>query len=397
MGGSSSSRMEEGTVALNSTSGTSIYCSLVALVKAEYPFDNILQDKAARFLGSLEPRFGDHDSTAKLVTELVPSSAGSTSGFVTSILTLLSSPYSTVIEATFSFLFQATLLSTPTIRCRLVKPDLVTTILATVQPHTRQISENEMIIKNLITTLVILADIATISYLRRHDITAAVDMFNLREIVFQKVVIPSSAFVTFLISKRHIFSGALHICLVRLLTTLLEIGPFHRPTLDFVLTSPIVMVFSSNLSFVEDEKLLWITLNVINTSSAEWTKEGPEVAQSGKRMMQALFSEGFEDTLEQILKHKTDGIVEECGSVSTYMDASKPPLSKDSNSFLRTLIGCWECANCWCRRTDSVIASNRPEIVCCFGFVVLNAAVFDCHIVNRPLFKQFLTTLHDTL
>ncbi|KAK2942180.1 hypothetical protein BLNAU_22907 [Blattamonas nauphoetae] len=35
----------------------------------------------------------------------------------------------------------------------------------------------------------------------------------------------------------------------------------------------------------------------------EWKEDGPEMTQSGKRMMQALFSEGFEDTLEQTLKH----------------------------------------------------------------------------------------------
>ncbi|KAK2960018.1 hypothetical protein BLNAU_4901 [Blattamonas nauphoetae] len=55
------------------------------------------------------------------------------------------------------------------------------------------------------------------------------------------------------------------------------------------------------------------------------------------------------------------------------------------HSFLWTLLGCWECVDCWCRRTDSVIASNRPEMVSSFGLVVLNAAVFDCHIVNHTL------------
>ncbi|KAK2944209.1 hypothetical protein BLNAU_20878 [Blattamonas nauphoetae] len=65
--------------------------------------------------------------------------------------------------------------------------------------------------------------------------------------------------------------------------------------------------------------------------------------------------------------------------------------------FLWTLLGCWECFDCWCRRTDSEIASNRPDIDCCFGLVVLNAAVFDCRIVNRPLSKQFLASLTDAL
>ncbi|KAK2959989.1 hypothetical protein BLNAU_4872 [Blattamonas nauphoetae] len=78
-------------------------------------------------------------------------------------------------------------------------------------------------------------------------------------------------------------------------------------------------------------------------------------------------------------------------------DTSKEPLSHGSKSFLRTLLGWWECSDCWCRRTDSVIASNRPEMVCSFGFVVLVAAVFDCPIVNRPLSKQFLASLNDAL
>ncbi|KAK2958951.1 hypothetical protein BLNAU_6200 [Blattamonas nauphoetae] len=31
----------------------------------------------------------------------------------------------------------------------------------------------------------------------------------------------------------------------------------------------------------------------------KWKEQDPEVAQSGKKMIQALISEGFEDTLEQ--------------------------------------------------------------------------------------------------
>ncbi|KAK2960039.1 hypothetical protein BLNAU_4922 [Blattamonas nauphoetae] len=36
-------------------------------------------------------------------------------------------------------------------------------------------------------------------------------------------------------------------------------------------------------------------------------------------------------------------------------------------------------------------------MACSFGFVVLNAAVFDCHIVNRPLSTQFIASLNDAL
>ncbi|KAK2960031.1 hypothetical protein BLNAU_4914 [Blattamonas nauphoetae] len=76
-------------------------------------------------------------------------------------------------------------------------------------------------------------------------------------------------------------------------------SPFHRPTLEFVLASPIVMAFSSCLSLVKNNFVKARVLSTINSLLQEWKKEGPEVAQSGKRVMQALFSEGIEDIVEQ--------------------------------------------------------------------------------------------------
>ncbi|KAK2957817.1 hypothetical protein BLNAU_7251 [Blattamonas nauphoetae] len=102
----------------------------------------------------------------------------------------------------------------------------------------------------------------------------------------------------------------------------------------------------------------------LDNSLIAWKTEGPEVVQSAKRTMQALISEGIEDSLEQMIMNDKGG------------NYGVAPID--------------DCADCWCGRTDSGIASNRPEMVCSFVLVVLNAAVFDCHIVNRPLSTQFL-------
>ncbi|KAK2942610.1 hypothetical protein BLNAU_22461 [Blattamonas nauphoetae] len=48
-----------------------IFNSLVVLVKAGYPFDNALEDRAAQFLESLEPEWDEQDLADKLVEELV--------------------------------------------------------------------------------------------------------------------------------------------------------------------------------------------------------------------------------------------------------------------------------------------------------------------------------------
>ncbi|KAK2941927.1 hypothetical protein BLNAU_23163 [Blattamonas nauphoetae] len=284
---------------------SSIYCSLVALVKAEYPFVNALLDRAARFLKSLEPKWSDKpDYADKLVTDIFPSSAGSPSGFIDSVFTLLSSPHSRVAEAALSFLNITVLESSPAIRCRLVETDLIPNVFVTVQPHTLPISGNEEMFGELLKIVRIIdrfVDLADSFSLSKLGITDAVEKFNHREMIFQKVLLPSSQFVTFLIANRYILNGWLLFSFMFLLATHLRIGPFHRPTLEFVLASPTVMALSSCLSFVQNDGDAKIPLETINNSLREWKKEGPEVTQSAKLMIRALFSEGFEDSLEQML------------------------------------------------------------------------------------------------
>ncbi|KAK2960038.1 hypothetical protein BLNAU_4921 [Blattamonas nauphoetae] len=88
-----------------------IYNSLVALVKAGYPFDKTLQDRAAQFLKNVEQELRNEEEADQLVTDFVHSSSGPLSGFVDSIVTLMSSPHSTMIAAALSFLQSRTKVS----------------------------------------------------------------------------------------------------------------------------------------------------------------------------------------------------------------------------------------------------------------------------------------------
>ncbi|KAK2948014.1 hypothetical protein BLNAU_17050 [Blattamonas nauphoetae] len=300
-----------------------IYNSLVALVKAEYPFGKTLQDRAVQFLKSIEPDGREPPGHAnQLVTDLVPSSAESPSGLVDSILTLVSSPHSIVAEAALSFLHKTIACSSPTLLTNLTSSDLVSNVLETIQPHPLPISGNEKLLSRLIKIFALCIDLASPWSLINLGITTAFDAFNHREMIFRKVVLPSSRFVTFLISNRHILSGDLLISFVNLLSIHLRIGPYHRPTLEFVLASPIAMTFTSCLSDIEYDYYFVTPLMTINGLLKEWKNECPEVAESAKRMIQALFSEGFEDTLEQMLMKRCKeglfirGVVDDCHTIS---------------------------------------------------------------------------------
>ncbi|KAK2959994.1 hypothetical protein BLNAU_4877 [Blattamonas nauphoetae] len=307
-----------------------IYNSLVALVKAGYPFPDNLQNRAAQFLNNIEPWLSQKERATKLVTDLVPSSASSPSGFIDSIVFLLSSPHSTVTAAALSFVYATVQTSSYAFKDRLVESDLIPNVLETVQPHTQPISGNEEIISNLITIIEHFVTFASPSYIRNINLADAADIFNRREMIFQKVVIPSSEFVTSLISNRFILNEDLFKSFMNLLHLFIEISPYHQPTLEFVLASPIVIAITSCLSFIEDEYRFCLTLEtIINATIDDWEDECPKVEQYGKRMMQALSSEGFEDTLEQILMNDKNGVfspsvVDDCLQLSQLLGSNKP-------------------------------------------------------------------------
>ncbi|KAK2963464.1 hypothetical protein BLNAU_1506 [Blattamonas nauphoetae] len=276
-----------------------------AIVKEKYPFDNVLQARAAKFLKSLEPKWNTHGVQSNLMTDLTPSSAGSPSDFVESILPLLSSPHSTLIAAALSLL-NTMLLHTPyPIRYSLMQSDLIRNVLSTIQPQKLPIAGNKTLIHHLSETITFNVRLAHVDYLARLRFEAAVNTRGYREMIFQTVVLPSSQFVQFLIQNRRLFHGESVDSFMTLLHSLFHMGATHRPTMDFVLASPIVMALTSCLSSVEDDYHLEHTLRNIEHSLKQWKRESSEADQSGKRMMKALFSEGFEDTLELMVEFKT--------------------------------------------------------------------------------------------
>ncbi|KAK2945467.1 putative serine/threonine protein kinase [Blattamonas nauphoetae] len=91
------------------------------------------------------------------------------------------------------------------------------------------------------------------------------------------------------------------------LFTLFRIGPFHAPTSEYILASPIMMTLSNCLMFAELSPSFLYALSQMKYFLEKWKEEGPEVTKTVKRMMEALFSEGFEDTLEQMKRNNKDG------------------------------------------------------------------------------------------
>ncbi|KAK2950935.1 hypothetical protein BLNAU_14125 [Blattamonas nauphoetae] len=184
---------------------------------------------------------------------------------------------------------------------------MITSVLAILQPLTLPISGNETILDSLIRIIVSYVNISLPECLRELGLTTAVDTNNHREMIFQKVVIPSSPFLNFLISNRNSLTGLLFHSFMNLLSILLRIGPFHLPTLEFVFASQLVITISNHLTSIEAEFLRSKAIRDISYSLDEWQAQCTEVRQSGKRMIQALILEGLEDALEENIKNDKGG------------------------------------------------------------------------------------------
>ncbi|KAK2963098.1 hypothetical protein BLNAU_2121 [Blattamonas nauphoetae] len=119
---------------------SAIYCSLVALVSENHPFDKALQDKASQFLSSLSSKTNNTESADKYLTDLAHPSDGTISGFIRSIHTLTSSPHSTVVVSSLGFVI--TMISKTGLenRYHLAASDLMSNVFATVQPYSLTIS-----------------------------------------------------------------------------------------------------------------------------------------------------------------------------------------------------------------------------------------------------------------
>ncbi|KAK2958391.1 hypothetical protein BLNAU_6661 [Blattamonas nauphoetae] len=252
---------------------STLYSSLVSLIQEKCVFDDTLQDKTVVFLKHLGPYVVGPPSADVLITELVPSTDGSSSGFVDSACILLSSPHARIVSAVLN--------------------------LPIGELDTFLLSINTILYKSILLTIP--------SNLNDLKITDPSAQHNRRQLIFQRVIQPSSQYITFHCQNRYILgdpdlSGSSMDVLGRLAST----SPFHIPTLEFILERPVVMTIQSYLSLFENLETRWTSLLDITLSLTGWKKQGPETDQLLKRMIQALFSEGFEDTLEVMLLHDKD-------------------------------------------------------------------------------------------
>ncbi|KAK2957498.1 hypothetical protein BLNAU_7397 [Blattamonas nauphoetae] len=284
----------------------SIFESLVATLKLQPALDVSLETKAVKFLKSLKST--DDKSVDSLLSYLGVSKFISCVNFAKSIVVLLSSASKIITVATveiIEYLFTKCYLEK---RNMLVTADLLPKLINTLNPRSCLFAEAVEIhacLMDVITKSLHLATPGGVFYLESE---AGEEQQAIHETILKLVLAPSEKYICHLCLNRFsIIDGVLPGKFMLLLANLLQISPYYQPTLEFVLSMPIVITIPSYLTFFEDDMSIWVFLYGMVETLRKCNREGGEVRQIATTVHRMLRMEGFEDTIENRLQNDKTG------------------------------------------------------------------------------------------
>ncbi|KAK2952983.1 hypothetical protein BLNAU_11972 [Blattamonas nauphoetae] len=279
-----------------------VFRSLVATVNEYPPLDVSLEAKAVKLLESVDPL--NPEAADAFLCSLGRTTDESLTNFVQSIVVLLSSPNQAIINASMEMLETLILISSNRFHLALVKADLLPQIVISLNPQSLSFAEAEDIHIYLLKIISWTIWLSTPNGLANMEIEDENEQQAVHETVLKQVVAPSEQYIWHLCMNRFsIVDGDQSWNFMILLTRLLEISPYHQPTMEIVLHMPVILTIPSCLTFFDfDEAIYWF-LREMNTFQGRWKEEGRKVREMGQRVTRMLRMEGFEDVIEEKLQN----------------------------------------------------------------------------------------------
>ncbi|KAK2953997.1 hypothetical protein BLNAU_11099 [Blattamonas nauphoetae] len=216
---------------------TVVLRSLIATLKLQPSFDVTLETKAVKLLESVIPY--DRESADASLESFGLTTDDSLASFTQSIGVLLSSPNRAITITAMKMLEILFWSCSPKIRLALVNADLIPLLINNLNPQSLSITETADIHINLMVIISRSLRLSTPEDLRQLGIE---DDFNQQadhETVFQQVLAPSEQYICHLcVNRNSIIDGEQSTYFLELLARLLEICPYYKATMEFILTMP---------------------------------------------------------------------------------------------------------------------------------------------------------------
>ncbi|KAK2953036.1 hypothetical protein BLNAU_12025 [Blattamonas nauphoetae] len=277
-----------------------VFRSLVTTLELQPVLDSSLERKAVRFLESVIP--SGRDSADAFLISLGTLAENSSSGFVQSIVVLISSTSRVVTTAAMKILDYLIWSCSTKIGLALVRAGLIPQLVNTLNPQSLSFAEAVNIHTGLIKIINYSLWLTTQNGLAKLEIKDENKQQAVHETVFQQVLTPSEKYICHLcVNRFSIVAEDPSFDFVRLLARLLRISPYYQPTLDFVVNMPVGLAIPSCLVFFEIESSIRSFLSLLVNAQREWNTKTRQMRQMRKASLRMFGIEGFEDVTEERL------------------------------------------------------------------------------------------------
>ncbi|KAK2945714.1 hypothetical protein BLNAU_19384 [Blattamonas nauphoetae] len=261
-------------------------------------------ERFCSFLEIIKPRFKSLFTSEQILTELVPLRDRSCQGFAECLVPLLICPNQQIVFSTLDFFQETIYTSSPQLHYAFVRTGFFTLLPPAFYEQAHHVLPRPVLL---------FADILNrcldfVSPFEIDEISQAcgVTQYAIRHDAFINVVQPLAPLLkSFSRNKLQFVDNNSSRHLPSLLNTLIQLSPFHSPTANFVLSSPICFLITSSLVFFESNKLQSEFLTAITNSVSEWPRLKPNQRQSSKGLLSQLKAEGLFDILSLYPIHTT--------------------------------------------------------------------------------------------
>ncbi|KAK2957625.1 hypothetical protein BLNAU_7524 [Blattamonas nauphoetae] len=275
-------------------------------MKLQPSLDVSLEEKAVKLLESVDPP--NRESTDAFLLSLGRTTADSSSDFVQCIGVLISSASQVITTAAMKMLGNLIMWCSAKVRLTLVSADLIPQLITTLNPLSLSFTEAVDIHTCLMRIIMFCLRLATPFGLPQLACAGLDEQLAVPETIFQQVLIPSEKYIYHLcVNRFSIIDGDQFGSFLSLFAHLLEICPYHQPTMYFVLRMPVVFTIPSCLASFENEMPIIYFLHDMNNAQLEWNKRRGVVRQMWKKVLRMLRMEGFENTIEEKLQSDKNG------------------------------------------------------------------------------------------
>ncbi|KAK2953275.1 hypothetical protein BLNAU_11738 [Blattamonas nauphoetae] len=283
-----------------------VFLSLIATLKIQRALDDDLEAKAVKFIESVN--LNDEESADAFLESLVPFSGDSQRDFIQCIVVLLSSACHVITNAAMK-MFEAQIRNCSIkVLLALVQADLIPQLIITLNPQSLSFAEAVDIHVSLLKIIDYSLWLSTPDGLEELGIEDRNEEQDVPKTVLTQVVTPSEHYIWHLcVNRFSIIDGDQSKFFLRLLVRLIQICPYHQPTMEFVLHMPIVLTIPNCFAFFEDNKTIWCFLFHMIDAQRECNETRGELHQMWKTVHRMLRMEGIEDAMEEKLRNDKNG------------------------------------------------------------------------------------------